>query len=117
VKQRDYQDFLRDILDSIDKILTFTENVSFDDFKKNTMMEYAVVRCLEIIGEAAMRLPPPIKNKYPNVPWKDMVAMRNKVIHEYFGVDSEILWQTVKDDIPALRPLIKEIIKDNKKQF
>jgi uncharacterized protein with HEPN domain len=114
VKQRDYQDFLRDILDSIDKILSFTENVSFDDFRKNTMMEYSVVRCLEIIGEAAMRLPPSIKTKYPDVPWKDMVAMRNKVIHEYFGVDAEILWQTVKDDIPALRPLIKEIIKEHK---
>jgi uncharacterized protein with HEPN domain len=110
VKQRDYRDFLNDILVSIDEILEFTKNATFEDFKNNRMMKYSVIRCLEVIGEASSKIPPSVQNKYNQVPWKDIVAMRNKVIHEYFGVDTDILWQTVKEDIPALKPLIQQII-------
>jgi uncharacterized protein with HEPN domain len=115
VKHRDYQDFIQDILKSIDEILTFTKNTGYDDFMKNSMMKYAIIRCLEVIGEAAKRIPAPVRNKYADVPWKDMIAMRNKVIHEYFGVDSEILWQTIKEDIPALKKQVQRILEENNK--
>jgi len=71
----------------------------------------AVVRNSEIIGEAAGKIPAEIVAKYPNVPWKKMVSMRNKVLHEYFGVDEDILWKTIKDDLPGLKEKMKRILQ------
>lgn len=110
MKKRDYRDYLQDILSSINDIVSFTENMTFDSFKEDKKTMYAVTRCIEVLGEAAKKIPKSIRDKYPSVPWKEMVGMRNKMIHEYFGVDVKILWQTVKGDIPSLKPLIQEIV-------
>ena len=109
MKRRDYRDYLQDILDSIKDIESFIENMDFEDFSKDKKTINAVIRSIEVIGEAAKNIPKPIRDKYPQVPWKKMAGMRDKMIHEYFGVDIEILWKTVKEDIPSLKPLMKKI--------
>lgn len=101
--------YLQDILNSINKIKQYTDNVSFKEFEQNWEKIDAVVRNLEIIGEAARNLPEEIADKYPEIPWGEMISMRNKVIHEYFGVDEEILWKTLTEDLPALKKQLEDL--------
>ena len=98
-----------DIKDSIEKIDDFIDGVSFDKFKKDSMIIDAVVRNLEIIGEAAKNIPDSVKTEYKNIPWNKIGGMRNKIIHEYFSVDLEILWKTIQEDIPELEKQINKI--------
>jgi len=70
-----------------------------------------VIRSIEVIGEATKKLPRSLRSKYPSIPWKKMTGMRNKMIHEYFGIDLEILWKTIKEDIQSLKPLIKAVLE------
>lgn len=109
MKKRDYRDYLQDILDSINDIESFIQNMAFDSFKEDRKTIYAVIRCLEVIGEATKKIPKSIKDKYPSIPWREMAGMRDKMIHEYFGVDVGVLWETVKGDIPSLKPLVQDI--------
>jgi len=107
MRKRDYRDYLKDIIDSIKDIESFTENMTFEDFAKDRKTINAVIRSFEVIGEAAKKIPKSIRDKHPSIPWKKMVGMRDKMIHEYFGVDIEIIWKTIKEDIPSLKPLIQ----------
>jgi uncharacterized protein with HEPN domain len=109
MKKRDYQDYLRDILDSINDIENFIRGINFEGFKRDKKTIYAVVRSIEVIGEATKKIPKASKDKYPVIPWKKMAEMRDKLIHEYFGIDVEILWKTIKEDIPPLKHLIQNI--------
>ena len=113
MKNRDYQDYLQDILDSINDIEDFVENMTFEDFVKDRKTINAVVRSIEIIGEATKNLPNPVRSKYSSVPWKKMAGMRDRLIHEYFGVDLEILWKAIKKEIPSVAPEIKQILKQH----
>ena len=101
--------YLEDIVSAINKIEKYTKRLSFNRLKKDEKTIDAVIRNLEIIGEAAKHLPKQIKEKYFNIPWKEIVGMRNKVIHEYFGVDVDILWGTINEDIPDLKRKIREL--------
>ena len=74
---------------------------------------YAVIRALEIIGEASKNIPSPIKDRYPQIPWKDMAGMRDKVIHAYFGVDIKRVWSTINEDIHTIKPHFQKILKEN----
>ena len=73
---------------------------------------YSVVRAIEIIGEATKNIPKQIKKKYPEVPWKKMAGMRDRLVHEYFGIDLEILWGTAKEDVPQLRVPVSKVLED-----
>jgi uncharacterized protein with HEPN domain len=110
MKKRDYRDYLQDMLDSINDVDSFTKGMSFEQFKKDRKTVNAVVRSIEVIGEASKRVPRTMKAKYAGVPWKLMAGMRDKLIREYFGVDAEILWKTTKEDIPPLKPLIQKML-------
>jgi len=103
--------YLKDTLDSIEKIEKYVNNLNYEEFSKNLVVIDAVVRNFEIIGEATKNLSKEIKSLYPNIPWKEMAGMRNKVIHEYFGVNLKIVWKTIKERLPELKIKIGEILK------
>lgn len=102
--------FLKHILESIEWIEKDTLNFSEQDFLKNVPIQDAVVRRLEIIGQAIRNLPQDFKQTYPKTPWQDIMDMRNKLIHEYFGVDLNLVWSVVKNDIPPLKEQIKTVL-------
>lgn len=112
MKNREYGDYIQDILDSIDAIEEFVKEMQFKDFSKDKKTIYAVVRGVEIIGEATKHIPASIRNKYPKIPWKDMSGMRDKVIHEYFGVDLKVVWRTAKEELSPIRPLIRKVLEE-----
>ena len=109
---RDYSLYLSDILKAFEAIENFVEGQSFKDFKKDDKTSSAVIRKFEIIGEAAKQVPENIKQEYPSIPWKEMAGMRDKLIHLNFGVNYELLWQTIKNRIPQIKPVIIQIIRD-----
>ena len=106
--------YLSDILQSIEKILKFTEGMNFEDFKNNALVFDAIARNFEIIGEASIQLSEEIKSKYDDIPWQKMRSMRNIVAHEYFGLDKKIIWTTIQKSIPELKNKISNILKDIK---
>ena len=110
--KRDSTDFLQDITGSIDDIEGFIEGMEFEEFSADKKTIYAVMKALEIMGEAAKNLPDDLKKEYPEVPWKFMAGIRDKVVHGYFVVDLPIIWDTAKKDVPFLRSLIEEILED-----
>jgi len=111
-EKREFRDYLSDIFDAIEKIESFTQDISFEAFAEDEMRVFAVVRALEIIGEAAKNVPLEIKENYPSVPWKEMARTRDKLIHSYFGVDLNVVWKTVSQNLPPLKSQICEILKD-----
>ena len=108
--KRDYGDYIKDIIDSINDIETFIKDIDFEEFAGDKKTVNAVIRSVEVIGEAAKKVPKSLRNKHSIIPWKKMAGMRDKLIHEYFGIDVEILWKVAKDELPPLKPLIQEII-------
>lgn len=111
-KERTILDYLEDISEAISDIRSFTYEISYEDFFSDKKTVNAVIRSLEIIGEAASKIPKDIRMKYPGVPWEEITGMRNRLIHEYFGVDLDIVWQTVQDDLDQLEDAMKIILKD-----
>lgn len=101
--------FLEHILENIEKIETDTRDLVEEDFLGNALIQDAVVRRLEIIGEAVRNLPDEFKQAHPEAPWQDIADMRNKLIHEYFGVDLGLVWRVVKDDLPPFKKQIAEL--------
>ena len=103
--------FIEDIMESATRITKYVKGLSFDDFTRDDKTIDAVVRNLEIIGEASKNIPEWLKAKYPNLPWKEIIGMRDKIAHEYFGIDYEILWEIVTKDLPELESQIKEVMQ------
>ncbi len=110
--KRDHILYLKDILDCIDRIEEFTRGMDFDKFVEDDKTSSAVIRKIEIIGEAAKNVPETIRHTYKDVPWMDMARMRDKIIHFYFGVDHEIVWRVAKERLPEIRPQIERILKE-----
>jgi uncharacterized protein with HEPN domain len=108
----EFLDFVEDILDAMNKAESLIEGVSFSQFEADYRINFAVVRALEIIGEATKRLPEDLRQSYPDIPWKGMAGMRDRIIHGYDNVDLEIVWDVVKRDIPRIKPKIKLILTD-----
>lgn len=112
--KKDETVFLKHMLESIEKIEEFTEKISKKEFIKLKKEQSAVIRELEVIGEAAKNVKE-FRKKYPEVPWGEMSKTRDKLIHRYFGVDLNITWDIVKKDLPDLKRKIKKILKEVKK--
>ena len=97
-----------DILEAIDKIESYTHGLGFDEWLKDDKTVDAVVRNIEVIGEAASHLPIEIQEQYQDVPWSMMKGIRNILAHEYFGIDLKIIWKTIKEDLPSLKGLLQK---------
>ncbi len=110
--KRTHIDYLLDILDNVSKAERFVAGTTFDEFKTNDEKVYAVVHALQTIGEAARHLPNGLRQHYREVDWDDVVGMRDIVIHEYFGVDLEIIWLTVHKDLQPLRTIVGRMLDD-----
>ncbi len=106
--------FIDHILESINLIERYIEGKTFEDFIEDVQLQDSVIRRIEIIGEAVRNIPWEIKQKYPDIPWKDIVGMRDILIHQYFGVDLELTWKTVKNDIPKLKSDMLRLKEDLK---
>ncbi|OHB76849.1 MAG: hypothetical protein A2Z25_22685 [Planctomycetes bacterium RBG_16_55_9] len=112
MKDREIRDYINDLIEACEDILAFTEGMSYSDFINDKRTINAVVRSLEVIGEATKKLPVSLKDHYPKVPWKQMAGMRDKLIHEYFGIDKQMVWKVVKEHIGDLLLQTKEITID-----
>jgi uncharacterized protein with HEPN domain len=109
MSKRNLKLYLDDIRAAIKKIERYTKELSAKDFASDEKTIDAVIRNLGVIGEAANNIPSGVRSKMPDIPWRKIIAMRNKVIHEYFGVDWEILWQTIEEDLPELKKQIRKL--------
>jgi len=110
--KRAYADYLRDMLDAADKAARFLADVTEEQFRANDEKVFAVVRALEIVGEAARAIPEEVRARYPTVPWREVAGMRDKLVHAYFVVDLKRVWETVKRDLPALRETVSRMLAE-----
>jgi len=108
----EFLDFTEDILDAMEKAEAMLSDVDFEEFEEDYQLNFAVVRALEIIGEATKRLPEYVREQYSEIPWKDMAGMRDRIIHGYDAVNLRIVWDTVKKRIPGIKPKIQQLLSD-----
>lgn len=109
---RDVSDYLRDILENGRLARRFVEGMSFEQFQGDVRTAYAVVRALEIIGEATKNVPPEVRERYPDVPWRSMAGMRDRLIHGYFDTNPAVVWETAQRDLPAIEPPIARALEE-----
>ncbi|MFH1441075.1 MAG: DUF86 domain-containing protein [Candidatus Omnitrophota bacterium] len=105
---RDYKLYLKDILSAIKAIEKFVKGMEIEEFRRDDKTASAVIRKFEIIGEAAKKIPEDVKQSYPLIPWKEMAGMRDKLIHFYFGIDYNLVWQVIKHRIPQIKSLLSK---------
>lgn len=110
--RRDYRDSLSDVSNAIRDIDVFVKDMDFKSFTKNREKVYAVVYCLQVIGEAVKSVPEEIREEYQEIPWRKIAAMRDRLIHGYFAVDFERVWETIKRDLPPLKETVTKILEE-----
>ena len=115
--KREILDYVNDILVAMTEAQKFTEGITFEDFLKDNMRQKAVEREIEIIGEAARNIPLKIQKTYPQISWAKIIGMRNKLAHEYFGVKLQLMWDTVKENIPIDKIQFEKVKRDVEKEY
>lgn len=116
MSKRDIRLFVKDILDCIDKIERYIKGMTFKEFLNNDMVVDAVIRNLEIIGEASKNIPELVRLQYGEIPWKRIIGFRNIAIHKYFSVDLEIIWTIAKNQLAETKPKIRQMFNEIEKQ-
>jgi uncharacterized protein with HEPN domain len=106
--------YLQHILDEIEYLISLNKTVTFEELTMNITTEHAITRALEIIGEASKNVPDPVKKKYPDIPWKFMAGLRDKIIHGYFAINYDIVWDVIQHKLPELEPRIRGICDEMK---
>jgi uncharacterized protein with HEPN domain len=109
--KKDDSVYLRHIMDAFVQIERYTEGVSHDEFIKNSLIQDGVIRQLEVMGEASRNLSEDMRNEYPHIPWRQMISLRNRMIHAYFNVNLQIIWEIIQGDIPNLKKDIKHVLE------
>jgi uncharacterized protein with HEPN domain len=109
MSKRDAALYLEDISESIKRIENYVTGLTFEEFARDKKTIDAVVRNLSVIGEAVKSIPEEIKSKHSDIPWNEIIGMRNKVMHEYFSVAEDILWETIRKNLPSLKEKINQI--------
>ncbi|MEK9150110.1 MAG: DUF86 domain-containing protein [Candidatus Desantisbacteria bacterium] len=110
--KREIGDYIKDIIESMEKAQNFVAGIYYEEFIEDEKTIFAVVRALEIIGEAVKNIPKDVRGNYPEIPWKAIAGMRDKISHEYFGVNLKLVWETIKKRIPKDKPLFEKILKE-----
>ena len=105
-------DALNDILSAAEKAIEFINGMSPSDLESDEKTEYAVIKALEIVGEAARRVPDSFRDSHPQIPWREMSGMRDKLVHDYFGVNLEVVWKTIHEDLPPLVATLQALIDE-----
>ncbi len=98
---------LKHILDALQEAVDYVMDVEWTEFAAKRPLQHSVVRCIEIVGEASSRLSKELRESNPQIPWVDMIGMRNRIVHAYYEIDIDIIWKTAKEDLPNLLPKIK----------
>jgi uncharacterized protein with HEPN domain len=109
MSKREDTSIIQDMKEAIDRIMSYTSMMEYDGFRQDYKTQDAVIRNIEILGEAVKLLSDETKEKYPNIPWKDIARTRDKLIHDYFGVNIDIVWDITKNEIPTLSVQLKDI--------
>lgn len=110
--QKDNSFFLNHILESISKISSYLGEITQEQFLNNSLIQDATIRQLEIIGEAVKNISVEIRDSHKDIPWQDIAGMRDKLIHHYFGIDLDLVWHTIKEDLPNVESTIMSILRN-----
>ncbi|GIK57001.1 MAG: DUF86 domain-containing protein [Chloroflexi bacterium] len=108
----EFLDYIDDILDAMQKAEMLVAEISVAEFEADFRINFAVMRALEIIGEATRHVPETVRDQYPDIPWKGMAGMRDRIIHGYDDVDLTIVWNVVQNDIPRIKPFLLQLLSD-----
>ena len=111
MSERIDKDFLAHIIEAVRRTTSYTEKVTYEEFLKDIKTQDAVIRNIEIIGEAIKNLSEEIRNRYSEIPWKNMAGMRDKLIHHYFGVNFSIVWKIAKEELPEIVKKIEKLVE------
>ncbi|MBI4811013.1 MAG: DUF86 domain-containing protein [Ignavibacteriales bacterium] len=109
---RELVDYIQDVIDATESGMKFVYGMEYDDFIQDDKTIFAVIRAIEVIGEAAKNISNDVRKRYPEIPWRNIVGMRDKLIHAYFGVDIKRVWKTIKEEIPPLKPIFEQMLRD-----
>ncbi len=110
-KRRD-KEYLADVVEAAQRIVSYTAELSYEEFLADRKTQDAVLRNLQVMGEAVKKLSAPVKQAHPHLPWKQMAGMRDKVVHDYFGINYDIVWALAKQELPALLPSLAAILPE-----